>query len=395
MATGGRIPTPWSHLWRRFRFSALPAIVFCACAATVGWMWNRQIHLASALGEAEVVRLDVIALTDGRLAAGSENYWTLFDQAAAGQVVVRLDDRPVQAALDVLRAELEGVRGELDAAALQLKLDQATLVLDHRREGMRLAWESQRRRLDALDRRALIEADRMEHKRLNAQYNFNRAPGDFKVIAQQTVVDSQLARDVVARRIETNLKALEELDRQAQWANQRVKDFPDLDSAEIRTLLGPYQSAITTQEARIRQVQVQVDALELTAPVSGTIAAVYRWPGQNVRAGEPIMTIAATGARYIVSYVRQEVRFRPEAGMPVDVRLRLAGARTFTSKVERVGPQIELVPEHQRRDPRLLEWGLPVRIAVPPDLTIRPGELVDVFYRGNLLAKAAADPPPN
>jgi hypothetical protein len=95
-----------------------------------------------------------------------------------------------------------------------------------------------------------------------------------------------------------------------------------------------------------------------------------------------------------VSYVRQEVRFRPEAGMPVDIRLRLAGARTFTTKVERVGPQIELVPEHQRRDPRLLEWGLPVRIAVPPDLTIRPGELVDVYYRANLLAKSTANAPP-
>jgi multidrug resistance efflux pump len=373
----------------------LPAFTFCACAAAVGWMWNRQTQLASSLGEAEIVRLDVVASTDGRLAAGSENYWTLFDEAQAGQVVVRLDDRPVQAALDVLRAELEGVRSELDAAALQLELDQAGLVLDHRREGMRLAWESQRRRLDALDRKALIEADRMEHKRLAAQYDFLRSPGDAKVIAQQTVVDARLARDVVARRIETTISALQEIEKQVLWANQKLEDYPELESAEVRTLLGPYQAAISSQEARIREVQLQVDALELTAPLSGTIAAVYRWPGQNVRAGEPIMTIAATGARYIVSYVRQDVRFRPEPGMAVDVRLRLAGARAHTTHVERVGPQIELVPEHQRRDPRLLEWGLPVRINVPPDLKIRPGELVDVLYRSSLLAKAKHDLPPD
>jgi multidrug resistance efflux pump len=356
-------------------------------------MWSRQAQLASSLGEAEIVRLDVVALTDGRLAPGSENYWTLFDEAQAGQVMVRLDDRPVQAELDVLRSELEVVRSDLDAAALQLQLDQASLVLDHRREGMRLAWESQRRRLDALDRRALLAADRMEHKRLSAQYEFLRSAGDAKVIAEQSLVDAQLARDVVARRIETSANALQEIEQQVLWANQKLKDYPALDSAEVRTLLGPYQTAISTQEAKIRQVQLQVDALELTSPLTGTIAAVYRWPGQNVRAGEPIMTIAATGSRYIVSYVRQEVRFRPEPGMSVDIRLRLAGAQTHTTQVERVGPQVELVPEHQRRDPRLLEWGLPVRIAVPADLTIRPGELVDVYYRSSLLAKAKASLP--
>jgi len=390
LATGGRIPTPWSHTWRRFRFSALPAITFCACAVTVGWMWTRQAQQASSLGEAEIVRLDVVAITDGRLAAGSENYWTLFDEAQAGQVVVRLDDRPVQAALDVLRAELAGVRSELDAAALQLKLDQASLVLDHRREGMRLAWESQRRRLDALDRKALIEADRMEHKRLAAQYNFLRSPGDAKVIAQQSVVDAQLSRDVVARRIEVTTNALQEIEKQAAWANQKLQAYPELDSTEVKTLLAPYETAISTQEARIREVQLQVDALELTAPLTGTIAAVYRWPGQNVRAGEPIMTIAATGSRYIVSYVRQELRFRPEPGMNVDLRLRLAGAQTHAAKVERVGPQIEMVPEHQRRDPRLVEWGLPVTISVPPGLAIRPGELVDVYYRTSWLSQATA-----
>jgi multidrug resistance efflux pump len=388
LASGSRIPTPWSHSWRRFRYSALPAISFCACAAAVGWMWSRQIQLATALGEAEIVRLDLIALTDGRLAAGPENYWTLFDETQAGQILVRLDDRPVQAELDVLRTELERLRSDLDAAALQLKLDQAALALDHRREGMRLAWESQRRRLDVLDRKAEIETDRVELKRLAAQYDFLKAPGDTGVVSQQALVDAKLLRDVVARRIEATTGALGELQQQAQWAVKRLQEYPELDAAEFRTLLGPYEAAIATQEARIRQLQLQVDALELPAPLSGTIAAVYRWPGQNVRAGEPIMTIAATGARYIVSYLRQEVRFRPEPGMPVEVRARLAGARRHTALVERVGPQVELVPEHQRRDPRLLEWGLPVRISLPPELTVRPGELVDVYYRVGMLAQA-------
>jgi hypothetical protein len=67
--------------------------------------------------------------------------------------------------------------------------------------------------------------------------------------------------------------------------------------------------------------------------------------------------------------------------MPVAVRLRLPGARPVEMIVDQVGPQVELVPPHQRRDPTVLEWGQPVRILPPRDLPLRPGELVDVTFQ--------------
>ena len=42
------------------------------------------------------------------------------------------------------------------------------------------------------------------------------------------------------------------------------------------------------------------------------------------------------------------------------------------------------------RDPRVLEWGIPVHVAIPIDplhpgqpVKLRPGELVDLFFRPN------------
>jgi hypothetical protein len=41
---------------------------------------------------------------------------------------------------------------------------------------------------------------------------------------------------------------------------------------------------------------------------------------------------------------------------------------------------VEPVPAHQLRDPKVLEWGVPVRITVPAGLTLKPGELLDVAF---------------
>jgi multidrug resistance efflux pump len=102
-------------------------------------------------------------------------------------------------------------------------------------------------------------------------------------------------------------------------------------------------------------------------------------PGQQVKAGTVLFTIAADEPEYIVSYVRPTQRLHPEVGMTVAIRPR-NGREVAHAAVERVGPQIELIPSHQIRDQRIMEWGLPVRIQVPPSLQLRPGELVDLKF---------------
>jgi hypothetical protein len=51
---------------------------------------------------------------------------------------------------------------------------------------------------------------------------------------------------------------------------------------------------------------------------------------------------------------------------------------------------VEKIPPEHLRDPRLLEWGIPVHVAIPIDplrpgqpIKVRPGELVDLFFRPN------------
>ena len=66
--------------------------------------------------------------------------------------------------------------------------------------------------------------------------------------------------------------------------------------------------------------------------------------------------------------------------MEVSVRRRIPGSPAVTGHVIEVGPRYEPVPRHQLRDSQIDEWGRPVRIALPKDFKVSPGELVDVKF---------------
>ena len=376
-----RISVPWARSWSRFRSSVLPLLTFIPVVALTLWMWDRQGQMPNMVAEMEAVQVDVVAGADGLLVPLSRQHFTLFDTVQANELVARLDDRPTRAAIDTLRTEIARLRKEMDAAEVQFTFDEIDHQHDHQREATRFAWLAERRRLDVLDRRAQIEADRVDLRRRDVRLIFLKrikAPG---VVTAQELVETQLQRDVIAKRIEQNMAALAEANKQRLSALESLKQFPPIETVDLITLLAPIQASIAVRESRIYELQIEIESLDIRAPISGTICTIHCWPGQALRAGDPIVTIAADHGRYIVGYVRQAYRFRPTAGSEVDVFVRASGARPRSARVERVGPQIQLVPPHQRRDPMVPEWGLPVRITIPDGVRVRPGELVDVGFK--------------
>lgn len=119
---------------------------------------------------------------------------------------------------------------------------------------------------------------------------------------------------------------------------------------------------------------------DITAAISGQIVAMHRKPGHTVSAGETLVSIASDRGRSITTYLRAEQRLTPEAGMPVEVRPRSNPAQAFAAAVERIGPQYVPVPAAQLHDRKSEEWGLPVVISIPPNVSLRPGELVYVGW---------------
>jgi multidrug resistance efflux pump len=381
MAQSDRIPIPLSHRWRWIRIQAVPLIVFAICAFVATQLWKSQGGTAHAVGEVLAVRVDLISQLDGVLADVPYRRLQVFDRVQAGDVVLRLDDQATRAALETLGKSLEQAKAELDKTAEQARVDDASRRVDELSEVRRRALRIEELRLAILQTKTLLETDRVELQRLNELLDVTKDVYERKAGNRVDLINAQLRRDIVAQRIASNEKVLGESESQRDRATSQMSEFSPQQAIEVAKLLAPVRAAIGVQEARIRELELQVKALEIRAPLDGTVAAVARWPGQAVRAGDAVVTIASEQAEYIVSYVRQQSRFRPAVGMAVDARLRGSSSVSIEGYVDRVGPQIELVPPHQLRDPRVAEWGLPVRVMFSGQGELKPGELVDLKFR--------------
>jgi multidrug resistance efflux pump len=158
-------------------------------------------------------------------------------------------------------------------------------------------------------------------------------------------------------------------------SSEQGDSLAPLDAAPSRL-----RAAIAVHKAKIDELQTQIDALELKAPADGTVIAIHVRPGQVVQPGEPILSIVAANSHHITVYVRQNQNIEPAIGMPVNLRRRLSQQPLVRSAVERIGPRLESVPTKLLRDPKIPEWGTPVRITLPPEFDGRLGELVDVTF---------------
>lgn len=191
-------------------------------------------------------------------------------------------------------------------------------------------------------------------------------------------MDDRLLR---ARRSDQQAKLLRLQQRLAEATAEAGAGAPE--SAAAKAL----RASIDAEQEKLTEVELRLLATEVRAPAAGTVSRVHRRPGESVRGGDPIVTIAAdrpAGApAYVVAYVRQDQRVRPSVGAAVEVRVTSPpnAHRVVRGQVQSVAGHVEPVPAHQLRDPKVPEWGQPVRIAAPAGAELRPGELVQVVFK--------------
>lgn len=340
--------------------------------------------MPNAIGRVEANRVNITAATDGRLMPIYElddGQWRLFDHVHKGQLVARLDDAPLRALLTALRGDAAALEAELDATRVGTELDQVDRQHDHLRGMTDLACQIERYRLDMVDRQALVEEERLELQRLDAQLDIMKRARSSGMFTQIELANAQTERNMIARLIEAHMATLREAESNYNTAVSRRDNYPALEEPDVTQLLAPIRASIGAAEARVEEVRAQIEALEIRSPIAGRICAIYYQPGQGVRAGEWILTIAAEKADCIIAYVRPDQQLRPALGSSVDIRARLPASNAYASRVEAIGSQWEPLPLELLRDQNIPELALPVRIGIPEGLDLLPGELVDVIFR--------------
>jgi multidrug resistance efflux pump len=351
-----------------------------AAVLLTAWLWGRHLGLPNTIGEVYAVRVDVASPVDGELLDLPGKPLALFDEVSRGQVVALLDDHAAVALLARMQDDLSRLSIDLETTILATSDRQTSIKAQSQSDARALALDIERLRLGIVERQGLIETDKVEMDRIIAKCDAVRPLVKKGIEAPLTLQSLEMQRDIVKQRIESTRKTMAEAEAQKAACDERLKSFPVPVMEDIQKQVAPIREAIAAQEARVRDVQRLLASRQVRAPISGTVAAINARPGQNVALGMPILTIAGKESQCILSYVREGQRIRPVPGMSVSVQVRTIPRDTAPSVVERVGPQIEPVPAHQLRDPKVPEWGLPVRFAVPPGLALKPGELVDIAF---------------
>jgi multidrug resistance efflux pump len=337
----------------------LPILACGGALAAVAFLWQEQAGPSTSPGEVEAVFSEVISPGAGLVGL---LHVDRFGQVEAGDPLVHLITTPpevVHASLAVLKAEIELTRlGWFDP------------LLDQQRNALQL----ESAKLDWLEKRAaiairgielqqaereFIRVEKLFGTRMISEDEFDRARSRFEVLAETIRQESDLAEQM-----EVSLAGLR------------------LRPGETDFAPAAMTAALTLQKERLHLLETQLRPITLFAPISGMVTSIDRFRGEHVVEGGRILTIRPDRAERIVAYLRQPLVVEPEVGMRVEVTTRGRPRQKAVAEIAAIGPQIEpLGPVFARPMSPYYESGLPVVLNIPPELRLRPGELVDVSLR--------------
>ncbi len=358
-----QIPIPFKRRIQYFKSKVVPLLVFGVAVMIAAMLWHDTISPAMLVGEVAAVKAGV----SSPVAASVERmHAQRLQLVKAGDLIAELRPNDPRQALDAIQGKLSLLRlqagasdSELSAATNQRRetMDFERLRLDWLVEKVNLATAVAKAKKAAMDlelAQGMDSASSTSSKRYLQAAELVKQSADAEVTERGTLVDSLKLRIKEIGAAMTTTPAAED---------DRLK-------GEIDSL-----------EERLAAVESGQSAIKLYAPMTGMVSDVLRRDGENVVIGEALVNIVATQPERIVGYLRQPFPLEPAVGQQVEVRTygrtRLHGLASIT----RVGATFVPILNSALHPATTPEVGLPIEVSLPPDLRLRPGELVSLVIR--------------
>jgi len=299
-------------------------------------------------------------------------------QVNEGDLLLRIDPRPYEIALQRAKAALALTRNEVDGlkngvasavasvgrAEAQLRASAADVV---RLETLFQHADDHLKRLEPLQRQQFVTLDRLEEARTQ--------------------------RDVAAAALNASRAqhgATEAALRQARTERARAEDVVgDNDGVNAR---------VAAAEATVHAAELDLSYCRVVAPFTGEVVNLNISKGAFARAGAEVFTLVDTHTWYVVANFRETQLQHIPAGAAVDLYLQSQPGKHFRGTV--VGLGWAVLPDNGTsvmglpRVERSLDWirlaaRFPVRIQVDqPDDSFRLGESAVATVRGTPPAEA-------
>ena len=346
------IPVPLARRWREFRARFLPVLVFIGVAVVVAHLWQGHVAPTQMSG---IVSGHQHELRSPRAGVVAQVLTQPFQAVATGDpllVLVSHQDEQLRAEIAVLDAEIAALRASREPA-IGLNRNQ-------------INYEDLR--FEVMTARIRLAEDQLEKQRLIREANRQETLFDLELIAESAYDETITQRDRAVVRVEEGEQLLDELDQRLVHLRSLL---PDDDDAFESALL----AAVRVKEEQLAVIETQLSPWPLLSPADGVVATVHISQGGYAGPGDPLITLHAGGTDHVLGYIEQPIGQLPERGAEVGV-IATARRALYTGVITEIGPH--LVPKHEMllRPGMASEYALPVRIEIPPDAVLYPGERV-------------------
>jgi multidrug resistance efflux pump len=351
-----RIRTPFRMMWREVRIRLLPPVVFAGVLGASYVLWQYVGDGSTVPGVGEGVRSTVASPQLGLLV---EVYVEPFEWVEAGDPLAVLVPVDPQAKLDLLQSDLQIARLRLEPSIPERN------ALNYER--IRVEWLRLKQDL-AVAEVNLARAENFLRR--------NEALVKDKLVSEDAYDLSLKERDLYKAEIAAKSAAFADIEgRLIHLRGLGEVESPGTNQAMI--------NLIARLEARMTAVETNWAPRTLHAPISGMVNMVYRRQNEYVVEGEPLITINSPRSERVVAYLHQPYLVEPEVGLAAEILTRNRKRQRFTSRIAEVGAQVETITNSLAfiRTGALVDEGLPIVLEVPPNVHIRPGEIVDVVLK--------------
>ena len=336
----------------------------------------------------------------------------------AGQVLVKIDPRDYQAAVDQARAALllaesearsagvdvprtrENVLSGTTSADAQLLGSQADLAgaqtTYEQAQTADLAW-AQANVEKSLANAELAKADLARYLPLvekgeisKQQYDAAKANADATASAlkadRERLAQARRSVDVARAQLEAAKARVEQAKAEVAAARANVKQV-SMRAADAQAKIAKVEQARAALEA----AQLNLSYTEITAPVNGVATHKQVEPGQIVQAGQGLLVVVPLQNVWVTANFRETQLKNMKPGQKAEVKVDTYG-KTFSGRVDSIagatGSVLSLLPpENATGNFVKVVQRIPVKIVldpIPPDKAVlRPGMNVDATVLTN------------
>jgi multidrug resistance efflux pump len=369
----------------RIRTHVLPVLIWMAAIVGIVVLFRHRAQRFEVLGLAQVEVRQIAPTCRGRLVDVPVH---LFQKVSQGQTLAVfntvLDDEHLEAELATLSAEIQHLVAQSNAARSAYVAEVDTRRSEWVAERRAFAGDVVTAKFRVLELTKLLESDRvmLEDLGLDIKRFIFEAPLETDDAAVYELQKMKVKYNALAKKIEENERLLNRTQQELKEALQREDEFVRNNEPYVGVSDKAAQDlmlrAMKVLEQRMDELNARREELVLKSPFDGVIRQIQGRVGEAVLPGRPVLTVAETIPRQIITYASQEQAKQIQEGTRLKLLKTGEPVQIASSHVVYLGPNIEQIPARLWRNPNIPQWGRPVLIEIPQGFDLVPGEVVGI-----------------